>query len=89
MTMHQQSTTPQSARPFYHPTSQAHVQQQPGLPAHPERQTGPLPALRIFLMALEARAKLQNVKKEQTGQKQKENKTDATTYHKPEPVAGA
>ena len=40
-------------------------------------------------MVLEARAKLQNVKKEQTGQKQRENIADTTTYHKPEPAAGA
>jgi len=40
-------------------------------------------------MVLEARAKLQNVKKEQTYQKQRENKTDTTTCHKPAPVADA
>ena len=40
-------------------------------------------------MALEARAKLQNVKKEQTGQKQRENTSDTTTCRKPVPVADA
>ena len=38
-------------------------------------------------MALEARAKLQNVKKEQTGQKQRGNKADTTTCQKSGPVA--